>query len=92
MQTTKYASRDLPLSSCFFLFSRGTKVPSALAIISDFVFANCILCEMYTYMHEKDKPKLLRGTKRQQKRTEKTVSTLHTELSHQSGFKHIYPN
>lgn len=33
----------IPLSSCLFRFSLGTKVPSAFAIISDLVFAYCIL-------------------------------------------------
>lgn len=35
--------RGLPFSSCRFRLSRGTKVPSAFAIISDFVFAYCNL-------------------------------------------------
>ena len=35
----------LPFSSCRLRLSRGTKVPSALAITSDFVFAYCILCD-----------------------------------------------
>lgn len=39
---------NLPFSSCLFLFSLGTKVPSAFAMISDLVFANCILCVKYT--------------------------------------------
>lgn len=35
--------KNSPLSSCLFLFSRGTNVPSAFATTSDFVFAYCIL-------------------------------------------------
>ena len=39
----------LPFSSCLLRLSRGTKVPSALAITSDFVFAYCILCDNHKY-------------------------------------------
>ena len=41
--------RFLPFSSCLLRLSRGTKVPSALAITSDFVFAYCILCDNHKY-------------------------------------------
>lgn len=37
----------IPFSSCFFFFSLGTKLPSALATQSDFVLAYCILCTTF---------------------------------------------
>lgn len=41
---------NLPFSSCFFFFSLGTKVPSAFATQSDFVFANCIRYTMNNHI------------------------------------------
>ena len=44
----------LPFSSCFFLFSLGTYVPLAFVIVSDCVFAYCILwlkIQKYTSKH-----------------------------------------